>query len=390
MVSPGKQRATLLLKRMIMTKRNFPILSMAFCVGSMFCTASLRSQQVSVDTASARAVLQALENPALTYEQAMVVAKLDGNQGMIKEMKELGEAETDEQFARALVAAAHGQAASTPIEEGYDFPRVKANAANELKIVKEIEEEFQKQISDAIRPYTPPVVAVPLRGFVVAGGDGGGYAFGGTDFYLNLLNSDDVLYSRQTLIHEAFHGVQGAAYQEDTAHWKKENAKPADVVRGQFCSDAAELFMDLRNEGTAMFVGSDEPLKDSQGATGKRIYAEFVYYTGHVSDSAALLEVSIASMEAPVPVPLKTVYGVDFFGKGVAYYLGNAITSAIAEQDGPAGVAKVLQQPGYEFVLRYTRLSSYGKDRTHPRLGENTVRAAQLLHDGCHAGQGAL
>jgi len=61
------------------------------------------------------------------------------------------------------------------------------------------------------------------------------------------------------------------------------------------------------------------------------------------------------------------------------------MVGAIADQDGPGALGQVIQQPGYEFVLSYTRLKSYGKDSAHPRLGENTIRAAQLLHDGCPA-----
>ena len=344
---------------------------------------SALSQQIKIDTASARAVLKALEDPNLNHDQAMTVAKLEGNQGMIKEMRDLGEADTDEQFVHALIAAAHGQPASTPVDKAYDFARVKTSEKAESILLDQIEQGFEKDIRDRIRPYTPRPEALSVRGFVVAGGDGGGYAFGGSDFYLNILNSDDVIYSRQTLIHEAFHGAQGAVYHEDTGHWAKQNRQPADPARGRFCSDSAELFMDMKDEGTAMYVGSDEPLKDSTGATGKRIYAEFLYYNGHLFDSANLLEVSVASMQAPRPVPFKKVYSVDFWGKGVVYYISLAMTSAIAEEEGPAAVAQVLEQPGYEFVLRYTRLKSYGKDDAHPRLGENTVSAAQSLHDGC-------
>jgi len=342
-----------------------------------------RSQQIKVDTASARAVLRALQDPNLTDDQAMAIARLDGNRGMIREMHELGEADTEEQFAHALVAAAHGLSSTTPAEARYNFARVKNAAPAESILLDQIEHGVEKQIRDGIRPYIAQPEIVSVHGFVVAGGDGGGYAFGGSDFYLNLLYSDDILYARQTLIHEAFHGAQGAVYHEDTDHWAKQGTQPADLVRGKFCSNSAELFMDMKNEGTAMFVGSDEPLKDSTGATGKRIYEEFLYYNGHLSDSVGLLEISVASMEAPRPVPFKRVYSVDFWGKGVVYYISRAMTSAIVEEDGPAAVAEALQQPGYEFVLRYTALKSYGKDDSHPRLGENTVRAAQSLHKGC-------
>jgi hypothetical protein len=134
-----------------------------------------------------------------------------------------------------------------------------------------------------------------------------------------------------------------------------------------------------------MYVGNDEVLKDSKGATGMRLYAEWLYGSSHLADSAGLLEMSLASMQAPHPVPYKLVYQVDFYGRGIVYFIGGAMTKAIADEDGPAAVGQVIQQPGYEFVLRYTRLKSYGKDGSHPSLGDNTVRAAQLLHDGCPA-----
>jgi hypothetical protein len=86
----------------------------------------LLSQQISIDTTSARAVLKALHDPDLTHEEAINIARLNGNQGMIRKMRELEEADTEEQFAGALVAAAHGQAASSPQEESYNFSLVNA------------------------------------------------------------------------------------------------------------------------------------------------------------------------------------------------------------------------------------------------------------------------
>jgi hypothetical protein len=347
---------------------------------------TILSQQIKIDTSSARAVLKALQNPSLTTDQAMTVAKLEGNQGMIKEMHDLGEADTVEQFAHALVAAAHGLPAGTPAEASYMFSAVKTSTPAISALLDQIEAGFETQIRDHIRPHVAKPDSVSVRGFVVAGGDGGGYAFGGQDFYLNIALNDDIVMAKQVMIHEAFHGAQGAVYHEDTEHWAKERTLPADLVRGTFCSNTAELFMDMRNEGTAKFVGSDDILKDAKGPTGQRLYAESVYGREHLSDSANLLEISIASLQAPTPVPYKVVYSVDFWGRGIVYSISSGMVSAIVEQDGPTAVGEIIQQPGYDFVLRYTRLKSYGKDRMHPRLRENTVGAAHLLHDGCRPG----
>jgi len=345
----------------------------------------LLSQQINIDTASARAVLKALHDPDLSYELAMTIAKLEGNQGMIKKMHELEEADTEEQFARALVAAAHDQAAGTPQEEHYDFGSVKVSSTAISLLLDQVERGFGKEIGDRIRPYAGKTDTVSVKGFVVAGGDGSGYAFGESDFYINIAKNDDTLMVKQDIIHEAYHGVQGAVYREDPELWTKKFKRPTDQARGKLCSNFAELFMDMRNEGTASYVGTGEMLKDATGATGKRLYAEYLYARNHLGDSAGLLEISIASLQAPHAVPYKLVYNIDFFGRGIVYNISSAMVEAIADQDGPGAVGQVIQQPGYEFVLGYARLKSYGKDNDYPRLGENTVRAAQLLHDGCPA-----
>lgn len=353
--------------------------------GALLLALPARSQKVKIDTASARAVLAALNNPNLTLDQAMTIARLEGNQGMIKEMHDLEEADTAEQFSGALLATAHGRAPESPQEAHYNFDAVKASTASIALLLNEVEAGFDKDIGDRIRPYVANPDKVSIRGFVVAGGDGGGYAFGGSEFYLNIALNDDIMMAKQVMVHEAFHGAQGAVYREDTDHWAKERTQPENLARGKLCSDTAMLFADMRNEGTAMYVGTDEMIKDAKGPTGQRLYAESLYGREHLADSAGLLELSIASLQAPHPASYKLVYSIDFFGRGIVYYISRAMARAIAEQDGPSAIGEVLLQPGYEFVLRYTRLRSYGKDRAHPHLGENTLRAAQSLHDGCPA-----
>jgi hypothetical protein len=52
------------------------------------------------------------------------------------------------------------------------------------------------------------------------------------------------------------------------------------------------------------------------------------------------------------------------------------MAKAIVEKDGPQGLAAFLKQPPYKFVLRYTQLPAYGRDKDHPKLGPNTIDAA--------------
>lgn len=72
---------------------------------------------------------------------------------MIKEMHELGEADTDEQFAHALVAAAHGLPAGSPAESRYMFSALKTSTAAVSALLDQIESGFEPQLRDHIRPY---------------------------------------------------------------------------------------------------------------------------------------------------------------------------------------------------------------------------------------------
>jgi hypothetical protein len=78
-------------KIMTIPKLDLIIKPLVVLVGVLFFVPTMLSQQIKIDTASVRAVLKALQNPNLTNDQAMTVAKLEGNQGMIKEMHDLSE-----------------------------------------------------------------------------------------------------------------------------------------------------------------------------------------------------------------------------------------------------------------------------------------------------------
>jgi len=69
---------------------------------------------------------------------------------------------------------------------------------------------FQQRIEQRISLFVPPNSDIHLEGYVVAAGDGGGYAFGGTEFFLDIGIVDDIVVAQETTTHELYHAVQGA------------------------------------------------------------------------------------------------------------------------------------------------------------------------------------
>jgi hypothetical protein len=339
---------------------------------------------VMVNTDAAKAVLVALENPSLTRDEALKIAQMPGNDGIIRKQNEFKIPVTTASFANALLAAAHGRKAADPTEIALYFDLVKPKAAQLLSLVNQIETDpqaFQGSIERRIALFAPPGSDIRLSGYIVAGGDGGGYAFGGTEFYLNLEFMDDMAVAKTVTTHELYHAVQGAFVGERGAAVEASAQLQSRAQRS--CANIAHLFADVYEEGSATYVEDVSTLAQSHSESAIKQLTDINEGLAHLHDSATLLELSVVGLNAVEAVPFDDVYAVGFYGQGVVYDIGNGMARAIVENDGPQGLAAFLKLPPYRFALRYTQLPKYGADEDHPKLGPNTVNALNQLAGGC-------
>jgi hypothetical protein len=351
--------------------------------GGLLCAGTSGAVSVTIDTKSAKAVLDAIRNPALTHDAALAIARLPGNQGVIRELVGFRIAATPEAFANALYASAHGQKAGNAVEEDFFFDTVEPKAEQLQALIGQIEahpQDFKEAIEKRIDMFAPPNARVPLHGYVVAGGDGGGYAFGGTDFYLNIGIVDELVVARAATTHELYHAVQGAF---DAAHKDPDAPSKAGSPRQLACEQTDRLFRNVYREGSALYVEDISLIATAQSRSGLRIKDDLADGLKHIGTSVNLLEMSVASLNAATPVPYEDVYGVGFYGHAILYNIGYVMAKAIVEADGPQGLATFLTRPPYEFALRYTALPKYALDTDHPKLGPNTIDALARLKAGC-------
>ena len=364
-----------------MLRMNIPVIGILALLAAAHASAGIT---VTINTDAAKADLIALKNPLLTHDEALKIAQIPGNQGIIRKQNEFNIQVTTEIFANALVAAAQGRQVTDPSEVTLYFDRVKPKVEQLLALTREIDgdpQAFQRPIEKRIALFTPPGSDIDLEGYIVAGGDGGGYAFGGTDFYLNLLFNDDFVAARIVTTHELYHAVQGA-FRSETGRVVEVPAQPPNNSQ-QACIDIANLFKDLYDEGSAMVVEDSSALAQSQSESAARQLADINDGMAHLHDSATLLELSVIGLNASNSVPSDDVYAVGFHGHGVLYDIGYGMARAITASDGPQGLAVFLKQAPYKFVLHYTELPTYGLDKDHPRLGPNTLSALKRVADGC-------
>ena len=338
---------------------------------------------VTIDTDSASAVLIALGNASLTREDALKIAYLRGNQGIIREMNSFHVPVTDLSFANALWAAAHDHTVTDLTERALYFDTMKPKALKLLALTNAIAADpsnFQKSIEKRIAMFTLPGLDTHLQGYIVAGGDGGGYGFGDTAFYLNLAFNDDLAAARTVTTHELYHAVQ-SAFAPKTVDVKALNTVDSDVQRA--CLDTAHLLANIYREGSAMLVEDASTLSLSRSDSAIRQLRDIDEGLAHLGESATLLELATIGLNTSASVRCEDVYAVGFLGHGVLYDIGYGMAKAIVNNDGPQGLAHFLNQPPYLFTMRYTELPTYGRDKDHPRLGPNTLHALQALADGC-------
>lgn len=336
---------------------------------------------VTIHVDDARATLLAMQNPSLSRAQALAIAQLHGNQAALRKLHEFKISSTTEDFANALYASAHDTKPTAETERAILLDLVKPKASALLALLQQIEanpQSFQQAIEARIALFTPANADIHLEGYVVAAGDGGGYSFGGTEFFLNIGFNDDLILARSTTTHELYHAVQGA-FSKDREMKLDSLSSPA----SQRCANVEQLFANLYEEGTAMFVEDVSLLPQSHSPAAARMQTDMDEGMAHIPTSDTLLEMSVISLNTVEPVPYDDLYDVGFLGHGVLYNIGYVMARAIVESDGPQGLAALLRKPPYNFVLRYTQLAAYGKDKDHPRLGPNTLDAATRLANAC-------
>jgi hypothetical protein len=139
-----------------------------------------------------------------------------------------------------------------------------------------------------------------------------------------------------------------------------------------FGEHLAELFGDLYNEGTATYVGDvlalpagDDPIAEEQR---KHLQTN----VNRVRRSVTLLELSVHAV-ATSHIDYDRIYELGFYDDEILYALGYVMTKAIAAARGAPAVAELLRKPPSQFIAAYVALPTYGKDPAAPKLGEETV-----------------
>lgn len=332
---------------------------------------------LTVDASAARAVLDALETPTLDLERALAVARMPGNQGLIRKARSYGRPADEPLFAAALMAAARGDA-SYQDASGFAFADVRPNIATLRKVLADLEDPASGLLEAARRRialYAPKGFDRAVRGYIVVGGTSGGFAFGEPEFFLNLNRFPDARLTATILEHELYHAVQGALSLPRT----RIAAINACEKRAGIPLHLDDLYGSLVQEGTASAVGDVLALpQDAPGliADERRKVARNIRM---VERSLTLLALSTHAL-ATRAVDYDRIYALGFYGDEILYALGYVVAKAIEREQGPQAIAEVIQDPtGAAFINRYRALKAYAKSSEAPALDARTLAWAERL-----------
>ncbi|TFI59459.1 hypothetical protein E2493_04510 [Sphingomonas parva] len=329
--------------------------------------------RVTLDAESARGVLKALANPALTREEALALARLPGNAGLIRKVLSYDRPADEAKLADALLAAAKGGSGGD-VDANYRFVGVRDNAAAIGETLDYLADPaILADVRTRILAFTPARVRGEVGGYLIAGGTSGGFAFDEPKFYLNVAMFPSAPLARTILAHELYHGVQ------QLAAASRKPAAGAAACRAKLPGGAnlARLFDSLLQEGAASYVGDvlalpagDAPVEEARKRSQRGV--------NMIGRSVTLLRLSTHALATDPEADYDAIYGLGFYGDEILYPLGYVMARAIVAEGGDAALAELIDRPGAEFVTRYAALKAYG-GKDAPALDKATLERARAL-----------
>ena len=331
------------------------------------------AHELELDTAAAQATIGALGNSGLTQGEAHRVAELPANKQLIRKISSFGTAVTNADFERELMAAARGE---TPANERFNFSRLKARLPEVAAALADFEKNRASNsewILKRVQDFSPPGPPLKLKGWIIAGGNSTGFAFGDPEFYLKI---DDFVgapdYLRTIMAHELYHAVQGAAIKASGRQEPSydELVKLA-TTKAQRDAVAVRVILDqLLAEGVATYVGDPmQTTAETKFAAQERDRIRNL--TRLPKRMPTLLDMALIAVTDAQPLDIEDVYSVGFYADQPLYYVGYLMAQTIAQKKGPARLGVLAIGDGCGFASDYLEVVNDRNDDA--KLGERSI-----------------
>lgn len=332
---------------------------------------------IELDTASARATLSAFGKATATDEVTRI-AKLPGNQALIRQAGRFDKNATEENFVAALGQSARNASVGKPGEAGpfvpdtFRFTRLRDALAPTRNLLEQIERNPQKlttEVINRIRLFTPEGVNMKVKVYLIAGGTSDGFAPDANNFYIALdYFEDDYEGLKLLMAHELFHNVQSL-----TLEGKRVVATDAPPnVR-----NSHNLLLNTLKEGTASVVG--DPLEVAGGKKYTTWFqGKFKNNLRRIDANFALFDTLLFRLYNDPSAEPGRLYNIGFSGSfdSAMYFVGYRMAKSLEKYEGKGAIAASISDDPMKFFARYIALYQKHND---PELIKFSASTEEIL-----------
>lgn len=337
---------------------------MKFLILTIFCiTISLKATysqvasqsnnlEVQVDFESAKAIVSLFDKVKISDSELTRIAKLYGNQQLIKKVGSYSGYANEEFFKKTLREVI--ETGTVKSDDPFDWKLVKAKQSQVKKLINRLEthETLVSDVRALIQAYTPQDIKATVKAcFLVGGGSLGFVIDDPNTFNVGLQKIGDDYEGLVYLVaHELYHSVQGIGRDRRT-RVKSLSTPPKTVLY------AETLIRNLWDEGSANLVGDFTKIKNPETFT-KAQQDGYEKNKNRSAQNFALFESLLFTAYADSTANIEQLYNVGFtvaFDE-TSYFVGYEIAKVIEEHKGAKALADCINKGPLEFCRLYISL----------------------------------
>ena len=324
--------------------------------------------KIGIDFQSARAVINLLGRSQVTEAELNEVAKLPGNQQLIKKVFEADSVHGEEVFKETLHQAIENQKIG---EDPFDWQTVRQKLPEINLLISQIENNqsvLRIELENIIRPYTPNDLKIDVTAFFLVGGGSLGFTLDGDfNFYVGLHKTGgDYEALRYLIAHELYHSIQaiGARRRQLAAVSIK---SPANILKSLM------LVRNVYTEGTATLVGS--PLEATNlKQFGQAQQEEYRKNLARSRQNFALFDALLFQAYNDPAADADQMYAIGFSTSfdETLYYVGYRMARDLAKYEGKQVIAPLINKNPLELFRLYIELYKSKNDPALIKFNKST------------------
>lgn len=323
---------------------------------------------IQLDFESAKAITNLLIQSKTTDPELDQIAKLYGNQQLIRKVTSYNKSGTETVFKQTLREMV--ETGTIKGNDPFEWKIVKGKLSEIRQLIDQLSTKttFVEEVKNRILPYSPPNINASVRACFLVGGGSLGFTIGNDDTFNVALQKigDDYEGLLELVAHELYHSIQQVGERRRIKE-KTASDPPRNII------NTAIMLSNLWSEGTANLVGDFTKIKnpkdfsktqqDGYNRNGQRSRQNF-----------ALFESLLYSAYYDSTANISELYNIAFTTAydETTYDMGYRMAKVIEENREKAALADLIDKDPIEFCQLYVAIYKQHPDKKLIRFSGST------------------